>query len=80
MVNFASYPDGIFKGLAKILLFTLIPVGIANYIPVHIITNFNLGLFMIVMLTTIFLILISFIIFNKGLKKYSSTNLMIARI
>ena len=80
MVNFATYPDGIFKGIAKILLFTLIPVGIANYIPIHIIKEFNIYLFLIVIFVTILLITLSFIVFNRGLKKYSSSNLMIARI
>ena len=76
----ATYPDGIFKGITKILLFTLIPVGIVNYIPVKIITQFNLQLFLIVILVTTLFILLAFIIFNKGLKRYSSSNLMIARI
>ena len=80
MINFATYPDGIFKGLAKILLFTLIPVGIANYIPVHVIKEFNIYLFLIVIFTTFLLVTLAFIVFNKGLKKYSSSNLMIARI
>lgn len=80
MINFATYPDGIFKGLAKVLLFTLIPVGIANYIPVHLIVEFNIYLFLIVILVTILLVTLAFIIFNKGLKRYSSSNLMIARI
>ena len=80
MVNFASYPDGIFKGVAKILLFTLIPVGIANYLPVHVISEFNLSYFLIILLVTLFLIGMAIIVFNSGLKKYSSSNLMIARI
>ena len=80
MINFATYPDGIFKGLAKVLLFTLIPVGIANYIPVHLIVEFNIYLFLIVISVTILLVTLAFIIFNKGLKRYSSSNLMIVRI
>ena len=80
MVNFATYPDGIFKGVAKILLFTLIPVGIVNYIPVKIITEFNVYLFLIVICVTMLLIIIAFVVFFKGLKKYSSSNLMIAKI
>lgn len=80
MVNFASYPDGIFKGVAKILLFTLIPVGIANYLPIHVISKFDLGLFLIIIVSTILLITLAFVIFNRGLKRYSSSNLMIARI
>lgn len=80
MTNFATYPDGIFKGIAKILLFTLIPVGIINYIPVQILTEFNFGLLLVVIGVAILLISIAFIVFYKGLKKYSSSNLMIAKI
>ena len=80
MTNFASYPDGIFKGLVKGLLYTLIPVGIVNFIPVKVITEFNLGLMLIVIGVTILTITLAFIVFFKGLKKYSSNNLMIARI
>lgn len=80
MVNFATYPDGIFKGVVKIMLYTLIPVGIVNYIPVIILTEFNIYLFLLVILITTILIIFAFIIFNKGLKRYSSSNLMSARI
>jgi len=80
MTHLATYPDGIFKGITKILLFTLIPVGIVNYIPVKLLSQFDLQLFIIVILVTILFVLLAFIIFNKGLKRYSSSNLMIARI
>lgn len=80
MIHFSTYPDGIFKGITKILLYTLIPVGITTYIPVKIMSHFNILHFSIVLVVTIFLVGCSFIIFNKGLKKYSSSNLMIAKI
>ena len=80
MINFATYPDGIFKGTVKILLYTLIPVGIVNYIPLQMLTKFNIYLVMIVILVTILLVSFAFFIFYRGLKKYSSSNLMIARI
>ena len=80
MENFATYPDGIFKGVVKIILFTLVPVGIVNYIPVRIIANFNIYLFAVVIIVTLLLIVISFIVFSRGLKRYSSSNLMISRI
>ena len=31
MINFSTYPDGIFKGVTKFLLFTLVPVGILSF-------------------------------------------------
>ena len=80
MTSFATYPDGIFKGIAKILLFTVIPVGLSTYIPIRVLTEFNIYLTLLVLATTILLILISFLVFYRGLKRYSSSNLMIARI
>lgn len=80
MTNFATYPDGIFKGVTKWLLFTLIPVGITNYIPIKVIIEFNPYLFIINILVCILLIAVAYIIFYKGLKRYSSSNLMSARI
>lgn len=80
MTNFATYPDGIFKGITKWLLFTLIPVGITNYIPIKVIIKFNPHLLIINICVCISLIIFAYIIFYKGLKKYSSSNLMSARI
>ena len=80
IINFATYPDGIFKGIVKLLLFTLIPVGIVNYIPVIVLTRFSLELMLIVLLVTIFIIVLAFLVFYKGLKRYASSNLMVARV
>lgn len=80
MVNFATYPDGIFKGITKWLLFTLIPVGIANYIPIKVLIEFNPYLLIINICICLILMILAYVIFYKGLKKYSSSNLMSARI
>lgn len=80
MLNFATYPEGIFKGVVKTLFYTLIPIGFANYIPVQILTEFNvLGLLAVLGVTTLILCM-AISIFYKGLKNYSSSNLMSARI
>lgn len=80
MVNFATYPGTIFKKGIRMLLYTLIPVGIANYMPVDIILEFNFGNFMYVISFTILILILAFVVFNKGLKRYSSSNLMCSRI
>lgn len=49
MLNVSSYPDGIFKGIVKILLYTIIPAGFAYYMPIKIITDFNIYLFLVIM-------------------------------
>lgn len=80
MINFATYPDGIFKGIVRVFMYTILPVGVVNYLPVRILSKFDLGLTFIVLFVTILFISLAFIMFYRGLRKYSSSNLMIAKI
>lgn len=80
MVSFGTYPDGIFKGIAKGILYTIVPVGFAIYMPVKVLSKFNIMHFLIILLVAIMLVILSFIVFYKGLKRYSSSNLMIAKL
>ena len=80
MLNFATYPGTIFKDGVRILFYTIIPLGISNYIPVDTIIRFNIGNLATVISFTIFITIMAFTIFNKGLKRYSSSNLMSSRI
>lgn len=80
LINFATYPGTIFKKIVKIIIYVIIPVGIVNYIPLDIIIKFNLVSFIFVIGFTILISILAFVIFNKGLKRYSSSNLMSARI
>ncbi len=77
---FSTYPDGIFKGLAKILLLTIIPAGLTAYFPVWIMTKFDIKLVILIISVTIILTILTFTIFYKGLKRYSSSNLMVSKI
>lgn len=80
MLSFATYPGTIFKSGIKLILYTVIPVGIANYLPVDLMINFSWGGFIYIIIFTIAIILLAFYIFHKGLKRYSSSNLMSSRI
>ncbi len=80
MINFATYPDGIFKGIIKVLFYTIIPIGFVNYLPIKIMTEFNLLYLLLIIFSTIFFVTLAFIIFYRGLRKYSSSNLMNARV
>lgn len=80
VTQFGIYPEGIFNKAVKIFLYTIVPVGIANYMPLKILTNFNVGTLLFVLLYTIMIIGLAFIVFYFGLRKYSSSNLMSARI
>ena len=80
MISFSTYPDGIFKGTARFLLYQIIPVGMAIYHPVHIMMHFNIRSLLTVLGYTCLLWIIAIFIFYQGLKRYSSSNLMEARM
>lgn len=80
ITHFATYPEGIFEGIAKALLYTIIPVGITNYIPVQVMTHFDFGLTILVIGITAIWTALAWIIFYRGLRRYSSSNLMMAKI
>lgn len=80
LINFATYPDGIFKGMVRLILYTLVPVGLSVYLPLRVILHFNLWYLLIITAFTILLILLAFFAFYRGLKRYTSSSLMSARI
>jgi ABC-2 type transport system permease protein len=80
MINFSTYPDGIFKGVVRLLLYTIVPVGFAIYLPLSIILRFSLWYLLMVTGFTLFLILLAFFVFYRGLRRYTSSSLMSARM
>lgn len=80
MISFATYPDKIFTKEVRWLFVTFLPVSFITHIPVNILTDFDIRLLLIVLGFTCIIVLLSFIIFKQGLKRYSSSNLMGARI
>lgn len=80
VIHFSTYPDGIFKNGVRLILYTLIPVGLINYLPLKVILHFHPLQGLIVLGTTVVMVLLAFVIFYRGLKRYSSSSLMIARI
>ncbi len=99
MISFMTYPDGIFQGVSRYLLYFLIPVGMAVWKPVHIMTAFSgnadngmsvgaagqslqsgLAALLTVAGYAIALMSIAVFIFYRGLRRYSSSSLMEARM
>ncbi|MDE6844367.1 MAG: ABC-2 family transporter protein [Lachnospiraceae bacterium] len=80
MISFATYPDGIFHGTARFLLYYVIPVGMAIYQPVHVMVKFDGGILFRVLKYTLCIWLAAVIVFYRGLRRYSSSNLMEARM
>ena len=80
MISFATYPDGIFHGTARFLLYYVIPVGMAVYQPVRIMVKFDKSIFFGVLSYTFCIWVAAIIVFYRGLRRYSSSSLMEARM
>jgi len=77
ILSFSTYPEKFFTGSIKFILFTFIPVGLGIYIPVRIILHFDIVLFLISTISTFLIFLFAIFIFNKGIKRYESSSLII---
>ena len=42
-ISFSLYPDTIFSKFIRVLMYTVLPVGFAVFLPVNIIMNFNVA-------------------------------------
>ncbi len=80
IVSFGTYPDGIFKGVSRFLLYFVIPVGMAVWQPVHLLVSFDAGMFFTVTGYAAFLVVAAVAVFYRGLRRYASGNLMEARM
>lgn len=80
MLHFATYPSAIFDGATRLLLFTLIPAGFVNSIPVRVVRDFDPLFFFGLLAAASFFVALAFAVFGAGLKRYESGNLMQTRM
>ena len=80
VISFATYPDGIFEGITKFLLYFIIPTGMMIYQPVHMMMDMDFSRLFMVLGYAVLLSAVAVAVFYRGLRKYSSGNLMGARV
>ena len=77
----AQYPPSIYDFAVKALMFTLIPTFFFSFVPVeYFFLNPNIWWILGSVAVTVVWVLIAFIAFGKGLKKYNSGSLMGGRL
>lgn len=80
LIAFMTYPTDIFHGLGRVLLFTVIPAGFISYMPIGLLKQVN-GVFLAEALgSAVLLALLARWAFYRGLRRYSSGNLMNMRM
>ncbi|KRQ86097.1 hypothetical protein ABG79_02131 [Caloramator mitchellensis] len=79
-ISFSTYPEGILNKYFKFIFYSVVPVGFSIYLPVSIFKSFSLKDTIIVIISAIVFLALSYKTFYAGLKRYESANLLEAKI
>jgi ABC-2 type transport system permease protein len=80
VITFSSYPTGIFKGAARMMLFTIIPAGFISYMPIGLLRETQPSFLIGLAIALPLLVLIGLSVFYYGLRRYGSGNMMTMRM
>lgn len=80
LITMTIYPEGIFGGKIRFLLYTILPAGFISYIPVRLLHQFSSRYLVYLLAFDAAFIVLTFWVFHRGLKQYESGNLMQSRI
>ncbi|HZR40866.1 MAG TPA: ABC-2 family transporter protein [Ktedonobacteraceae bacterium] len=76
LVSFSTYPMDIFNGAVRLLLFTIVPAGFISFIPLQLLHRFTWPLMGAMLGATILIVLLAVGLFELGLRRYESGNLL----
>jgi ABC-2 type transport system permease protein len=79
VITFSVYPGAMFQGWLKLLVFTAIPAAFISHIPVQLLRAFDPLLLFGLLGFTAFSLALASVIFQIGLRRYESGNLVVMR-
>jgi ABC-2 type transport system permease protein len=74
-----TYPSDIFKGLARALLFSVVPAGFISYLPIGLLRDFSPPFVWGAVFVTLGLTAAGTLLFRFGLRRYTSGNAIAMR-
>ena len=72
LVTFSLYPEPLFGGALRLLLFTVLPAGFVGYLPVRILHAPSLANLTLLLLAAVAYLYLATLIFDRGLRRYAS--------
>jgi viologen exporter family transport system permease protein len=72
LIMFALYPEPLFGGPLRLVLFTLLPAGFVGYIPARLAQRPSAALVMLVVAAAAAYLCLAIAVFDRGLKRYAS--------
>jgi ABC-2 type transport system permease protein len=79
LITFATYPDPLFRGLVRGLLFTVLPAAFLSYLPVRLLRELDPWVLLAEVTFAFGALSLAVFVFYRGLRRYESGNLMVAR-
>src|SRR5262249_2662825 len=76
VITFSTYPQTLFSGLAKLILFTAIPAAFVSYIPVEALRSLSMWSVGLSFFGAIAIVGAGTVFFYCGLRRYESGNLL----
>lgn len=74
VVTFSVYPQTVFAGYLKLILFTLVPAGFIGFLPVEVLREFRWDYVAAIIFGTIAYLAFTIWVFHTGLRRYTSGN------
>ncbi|QJD87340.1 ABC transporter permease [Cohnella herbarum] len=78
-IALTTYPSDIFRGLAKLALFSLVPAGFISYLPIGLLKDFDPAFVAGATAVAAGLTIAAALLFRIGLRRYSSGNTIAMR-
>lgn len=76
LVTFSTYPMSLFRGVVRLLLFTVIPAGFISFVPLQLLHQFSWLLLGAMVGFTMLIVSAAVGVFELGLRRYESGNLL----
>lgn len=70
LITFTIYPENMFKGILKVLMYTLIPAMYIAHIPIALVKDFSMSLLLIEIVAIAIIMTLALFTYEKGLKRY----------
>lgn len=80
IINFCIYPEGIYRGMIRLLMYTLIPASFMVHLPLKLARGLPGGWIALLIGATLLYCAGAYALFYRGLKKYESGNLIVTRM
>lgn len=71
-ILFSLYPESLFVGAERILLFSVLPAGFISYVPVHLLRDGKLGELPLLLAAALGFVCLGVWVFERGLRRYAS--------